>query len=265
MSRCLLTAAAFAFWAYAKTGQAQVEAPRTLAAAGATVAEASVWGAAENPAADALSRGRFAAQAYGFNHLEVAELSRLGLDLAARLGTQEINLSLQAFTPPGYTVGAGHVGVNRRLGESLRGGIRLGAVRQDLDEYGVATALVAQAGLQYAVSARLRAAAHYTYVDRPLLPLAEHRLRVGVDYASSARVHLLLAVWQPVGARLAGGVSVRYDPAERLRLRAGVRAGGTAFVLGVEGELAGGLRVGLTGVVYQSLPAAAGYGVAWSG
>ena len=251
--------------AFAKTSPAQVASPPTVMAAGATVAEADSWGAAENPAAAPGSAAGLAARAYGYDPLDLGGLARFGLDVALATEATSLQFAAQAFAPPGYRAYALHAAVGRQLGEGLRAGLRLGGVVRDLDEYGTETLPVVQAGLRYAVVDDLAAAAHYTYVERALLPLAEHRLRLGVDYASSTRVHLLAAVWQPAGRPLAGGVGVRFAAAERLRLSAGVQSGGTAFTLGVEGEIAAGTRVALALALYQELPAGVGYGVDWGG
>lgn len=249
--------------AAAKPLPAQVEAPQTVAAARATVADPTAWGTAENPA---LAPGApLAVRAYGHHQLELAGLERFGLDVGFSRGAMGFTAGLQAFAPPGYSAYGLHLGASRVLGERLRGGVRLGLVRRDLDEYGRQTLPMGQVGIRYEVTPRLAAGAHYAYVEPAVAPLGEHRLRVGIDYASSTRVHLLLAAWQVAGARVGGGASVRFDAADRLRLRAGVQGGGAAFTLGVDGELRGGLRVGVALAVYQTLPPGTSAGVRWEG
>ena len=246
----------------APSGYGQVESPQTTAAARATVADASVWGAAENPAA--RPTGRYAVGAYGYQPPELPDLGRVGLDLGWARGAGHLTLGIQAYAPPGYSAYGLHLGAGRVLTPDLEAGIRLGLTRRDLGEYGRRSDAVAQLGIQYRAGDRLVGGAHYIYAARPLPPLSEHRLRIGIDYASSPRVHLLAAVWQAVDVGLAGGVSLRYDAAERLRLRAGVQSGGAAFTLGVEGELDAGLRVAVSTALYQHLPAGAVAGVAWA-
>ena len=242
-------------------GGAQVESPQTVAAARATVADAEAWGAAENPAARPV--GRFAVSAYGHHALELPDLGRVGLDLGWARGASHFALGVQAFTPPGYSAFAVHLGAGRMLTPGLEAGLRLGLVRRDVGEYGREVQPTAQVGIQYRAGRRLVAGAHYSYASAPVLPLSEHRLRVGIDYTSSRRVHILLAIWQAVDAGLTGGVSLRYDAAERLRFRVGAQGGGTAFTLGVEGELAGGLRLAISTAIYQQLPPGASAGVMW--
>ncbi len=249
--------------AFAKTSVAQVANPISLSLGDATVAYQDVWGAAENPAVASSAERKFSAQAYGYNQLQLPDLNRLGLDLGFKAKTGHISLGVQYFSPPGYTITGVHVGAGRQFTDNLQAGIRVGILSGDYDEYGSEILPVAQAGLQFDVTSRLRAGAHYTYVDRAALPLAEHRLRIGVNYQSSDRVRILLSAWQPVDNSLAGGVGLHYQAADRLAFNAGIRTGAAAFTFGVDAELVNGVRIVLGLAAYQELPLGVGYGVVW--
>ncbi|MFK8057729.1 MAG: hypothetical protein AB8F78_16500 [Saprospiraceae bacterium] len=249
--------------AFAKTSLAQVANPISLALGDATVAYTDVWGAAENPAVTSMTEKKFSAQAYGYSQLQLPDLNRLGVDLAYKAKSGHIQLGLQYFSPPGYTITGIHLGAGRQFSENLNAGIRVGILSGDYDEYGSEILPVAQVGLQYDVTTRLRAGAHYTYVDRAALPLAEHRLRVGVNYQSSDRVRVLVSAWQPLDNSLAGGLGLHYQAADRLAFNAGIRTGAAAFTFGVDAELVNGVRVVLGLAAYQELPLGVGYGVIW--
>ncbi len=246
--------------AFAKTTPAQVHAPLAEALGLATVASENIWGAAENPATLPAQTG-FTALGYGLTPAQVAELSRYGLDLGYRNKAGFFNLSVQQISPPGYASTSLHAGVGRQLAKDFYAGIRLGVALANYEEYGSDLNPVAQLGIRYKVTKALFAGAHYTYIETKFVPLAEHNLRVGVDYASSERVHLLLSVRQTIGESLAGGFGVSWQAAPRLAFRAGVRTGGTAFSLGVDATVLGKLRLAVTAVAYQDIPVAGSYGI----
>ena len=246
------------------TVTAQLNTPRASALGQAAVAARDVWGAGQNPAAVPGSEARpFAVQAYGRTLTTVDALTQVGIDARYRLNNASVGVGVQHFSPPGYAQTALHASVQRVLAKDLTAGLRLGVVLGDYDEYGSETLPVVQLGVQYRVSGKLRAGAHYTYAERPILPLAEHRLRIGIDYASSERVHLLLAAIQPVDNRLAAGFGVVFRASDRFRLNAGVQTGGTAFTFGLEAALRNGLGLALTAVAYQELPLSVDYGISY--
>ncbi len=248
---------------FVKTSFAQVANPIGLSLGNATVAYQGVWGASENPAIASSTDRKFSAQAYGFSQFQLSELNRLALDLGYKAKLGHVQLGLQYFSPPGYTITGVHFGAGRQFSDKLQAGIRVGLLVGDFNEFGNDIQPVAQAGLQFEVSARLRAGAHYTYVDRETLPLAEHRLRVGINYESSDRVRILLSAIQPVGHSLAGGLGLHYQAADRLAFNAGVRTGANAFTFGLDAELVNGVRIILGLAAYQELPLGVGYGVVW--
>ena len=248
---------------FVKTSVAQVSNPISLSLGDATVAYEGVWGAAENPAVSSSTDRKFSAQAYGFSQFQLSELNRLALDVGYKAKTGHIQLGLQYFSPPGYTITGLHLGAGRQFSDKLKAGIRVGLLVGDYNEFGNEIQPVAQAGLQFDVTSRLRAGAHYTYVDRETLPLAEHRLRIGINYKSSDRVRILLSATQPVGHSLAGGLGLHYQAADRIAFNAGIRTGANAFTFGLDAELVNGVRVVLGLAAYQELPLGVGYGVVW--
>ena len=247
-------------FAFAKTCFGQVFNPSSEASGLATVAEENTWGTAENPANRSLENG-FAAKVYGFTPFEVVEVSRFGLDVGYKVKAGFLQLGLQHFGAPGYSISAIHFGAGRRLSEGFHVGIRVGATLANYEEFGSELTPVAQVGIQYKVTNSLSAGAHYTYTSIAQLPLSEHRLRVGVAYQSSPKVHLLLSAWQSVDQRLAGGLGIRYAAADKVTFRAGMRTGGVAFSLGADVKLANNLRLAITAVAYQQIPLGAGYGI----
>ena len=249
---------------------AQVATPLGASLAEATVAHAAIWGAGANPAAgpplgrSAPPTHRLAVQAYGLSLASPATLTRAGVDLAwapAAAGGTGFQLGVQYFDPPGFGVTALRLGVRRRLGERVFGGLRVGGLIGDYEAYGREASPVAEGGLLYEVTPTLRAGAHYSYVSRELLPLAQRRLRIGVDYASSRQVRLLVAASQAVGEPLNGQFGVLYRPAERVRLALGYQTLGQRLSFGSEVAAGGGIRLGLAVVVFSRLPMGLAYGV----
>ena len=241
------------------SASAQVRTVTAEAVGLATAADQSVWGAGENPA-HGITAGQFGVQAYGQSLTEGVGLSRLALDVAYGASYGTLQLGIQHFQPPGYRATALHLGASRQLAENLRAGIRLGMVASDLDDYGSTTEALAMAGLSYRIVGKLTAGAHYTYIESPFAPLAEHALAVGVHYASSERVHVLLSARQVVDQRLAGGFGLRFLASERLQFSAGMRTGGLAYTFGLQARLLSGLQVSLAAIAYQDLPLGFAYG-----
>lgn len=244
-------------------GAAQIATPMAAALGQAAVASDGYWGLAENPATAPSSTPGFAVQAYGRSHGNLPELATFALDLGYALRGGYITLGAQHFDPPGYSATAVLVGAGRQLADGLTAGVRIGVVSADYEAFGTELLPVAEGGIRYRVTGALSAGAHYRYVERPTLPLAEHRLRVGVRYRSSPKVSVLVAGWQPVGATLAGGLGVVYQPADRVVIRAGIQSEGLAIGFGVDVEALAGVRLALTAQAYQQLPGAYTYGAFW--
>ena len=241
---------------------AQELTPLSDALGGATVASTRTWGGGENPAAGPVREG-FSARVYGHTLSGGVGLSRVSIDAAFRAKLGVLQVHVQQFSPPGYSLTGAHVSASRRLADGLSLGVRAGVVRGDFDEYGTSLDAVAQAGVLYRVSKSLRAGAHYVYTDAPRLPLAEHALRVGVVYTSSPRVQVLAGARQAVGQRLAGQLGLRFEASDRLTFAAGIRTGGLTYSLGVDAGLTEHVRLQLTAVAYQDLPLGVSYGAAW--
>ena len=256
---CLLGAA------FAKTASGQLlQTPRAEALAYATVAEGTVWGGRENPASGPTGGG-FAAQAYGYRQLDLAQLDRFALDLSFGLPRVTAQAGIAYFAPPGYRLVGAYVGAARELVDGLRAGLRVGVATGDYEVYGSELVPVASGGITYRVTPTLTGAADYTYVARPLLPLADHRLRLGIRYASSPRVLLYAAAEQTVGAPLGGQAGIRFVASERLDFSTGIRTAGRAVTFGLGIGLGDALRLRLALAVYQQLPVGLAYGVGWGG
>ncbi len=237
--------------------------PSSFALGEATVAAPNTWGSSANPAA-APASGGFAVQAYGASRYGLAELTSAGLEVGRSTGRSAYGLGVQHFAPPGYSLTSLQACARRQLTADLSLGLRLGILSANYNEYGRERLPHAHLGVQYRINPKLNGGAHYTYASRVALPLLEHELAVGVDYASSERVHLLASVQQPVGNGLGVSVGVRYRAADRLCLNAGLRTAGAAFSLGAEIELARGVRLSLAFSADQRLPLGAAYGVAYA-
>ena len=251
------------------TSSAQVPTPVAAGLGEATVARGDVWGAAANPAAGLgrapqQTNGRVGYQVYGLSLAGPAPLTRVGLDLGLRdrRAATRYELGVQYFDPPGFGVTALRLGGQRRLASRLYVGLRVGALVGDYEVYGREVLPVAEGGLLYGVTPTLSAGAHYSYVSRDFSPLAQRRLRIGIDYASSRQVHLLLSASQAVGEGLNGQLGIDYRPGERLRLTAGYQTLGQRISFATAYALRDGLRVSLAAVVFARLPVGVGYGVA---
>ncbi len=243
--------------------QAQVPTPEAAGLGEAVVAHVEVWGASGNPAAKPTVDRRFAAQAYGTSLAGPAPLSRFGLDLALRSGSggTSFQLGVQHFTPPGYTVTAFRFGASRLLAENFEVGLRVGGLTGNYEEYGNEVLPIAEGGLAYTISPSLRAGAHYSYVGRSFIPMAQRRLQVGIDYESSTKVTILVAASQAVSEPINGQVGIRYRPADRLELTAGFQTVGQRVSFGSSFDIANSLSLKLSAVIYSQLPVAAVYGI----
>ena len=243
--------------------KAQVPTPEAAGLGEAVVAHARTWGTIGNPAAHPNDRRRLNLQAYGTTVTGPAALTRIGVDVALKRNgaTTGFQLGIQQFNPPGYGVTAVRVGASRRLGKELYAGMRFGALLGNYEEYGRELLPIAEGGIAYQITPTLRAGAHYTYVSRALLPMAQNALRLGVDYASSAKVNILVAVAQAVSEPVNGQIGLSYAPAERLRMQAGYQSLGQRISFGSGFTLANALTLQLSVVVYGQLPAHVVYGL----
>ena len=252
-----------------QSAAAQSAPPRALGSGEATVAQLDVWGAGANPAAGPTvgedGGRRLAGQAYGLSLASPAPLTRLGADLSyARSSSRNrFGLGVQHFTPPGYAISAFRVGARRQLGPALYVGLRIGVLYGNYEEYGAELLPLAEGGLQYGLTRSLTVGAHYSYVRRDFVALAQNRLRVGLAYHSSPQVQWLAAASQAVGEPLNAQVGIAYAPAKRLRLSAGYQSVGQRISFGTAYEVGTGLELGLAVVVYSRLPAGVSWGVEW--
>ena len=242
---------------------AQVLTPRGIGLGDAGVASEEFWGGGANPAGRLPTGRRIGVQVYGTTPLDPAQLTRLGVDLGLRGERTGATVGLQHFAPPGLTTTALRLGVARQLSPALEVGLRVGAAFGNYAEYGEELVALAEGGIRYRVTGSLQAGADYYYAQRELYPLTQRRLRIGVDYASSERLHIALAVSQSPTLPLSVHVGLDYRPAERLALALGYVSLGQSIHLAARVRLAGGLVLA-TGVgVYSQLPVHAHYGVAW--
>ena len=244
---------------------AQLAPPSALGLGEAIVAAGEAWGAGANPAAAPASDPErlLAVQAYGLSLASPASLTRLGIDLSYAPATSpnRFELGAQHFTPPGYTVSAFRLGARRQLAPALHIGLRVGALLGDYEAYGSEVLAIAEGGLQYGLTRTLTVGAHYSYVQRDLVTLAQNRLRVGVAYRSSPQVTWLAAASQAVDEPLNGQVGIAYAPAERLSISAGYQTVGQRLSFGTAYELVGGVRLAVAAVVYSRLPTGVAYGL----
>ncbi len=248
-----------------RTG-AQVLSPQAEGQGDAGVASLRIWGASANPAVSLPEGKRFGAQAFGATPFDLTGLSRLGLDvgLQNKAGTMGFTLGAQHTAPPGFTLSAIRVGASRRLSESLQIGLRVGGAFADYSEvYGQEIVAIAEGGIRYRVRPNFHAAAEYSYAQREIYPITQRRLRVGVEYASSRRLSILLAASQTPLLPLGVHVGLDYRPAERLNLALGYQSLGQRLSLSGRYVLAGGVEIS-TGIgVYGQLPMHGYYGVGW--
>lgn len=255
--------------AYAAFAEAQVATATAFGLGEATVASAQVWGAATNPAASVAVASQtdavgLTAQIYGISYANPAQLPRTGLDLGWVTGTRRMSyeLSLQHFRPPGFDVTTLRVGSSKQLGDQLHVGVRFGVLLADFDEYGRDAFALAEGGFQCGISRTLSVGAHFGFIQRTYAPLAQQRLRLGVAYASSARVQLLAAASQAVAEPLNGQFGVSYRPIDRLHVNVGYQTLGQRVSFGTGYRSESGFRADLAVVVFSRLPLGVAYGIA---
>lgn len=243
--------------------KAQVPTPEAAGVGEAVAAYQHVWGTSGNPAAQPPGENRVGAQAYGYALTGPAPLTRFGLDLSykSRGGETGFQLGVQHFTPPGYSVSAVRFGVNRSLAENLVIGLRMGVLTGNYGEYGSELLPIAEGGVSYRVTGTLRAGAHYAYVQRGFVPMAQRRLQIGVEYESSNKVSILLATTQAVSEPINGQIGLVYRPADRLQLTAGYQTLGQRVSFGSTFEIGNGLSLKVAAVIYSELPVGAAFGV----
>ncbi len=243
--------------------KAQIPTPEAAGLGQATVAHDRVWGAVGNPAVQPYGESRFAAQAYGTTFTGPVPLPQFGLDLGyeTREGGTSFQVGVQHFAPPGYAVTAIRFGANRPLADNFEVGLRVGVLAGNYAEYGSELLPIAEGGIAYRINPTLRAGAHYTYVERSFVPMAQRRLQVGIDYESSKKVSILVAASQAVSEPLNGQVGISYAPAERLRLLVGFQTVGQRISFGSTFAIADSLSLKLAAVIYSQLPVAAVFGM----
>ena len=245
--------------------RAQTLTPLAAGLGDASVAGQQVWGASTNPAMGLQDQQRFGVQVFATTPLDLAGLSRYGLDLALQPkgGVTCFQINAQYTNPPGITLSTLRFAASRALSPDFRLGLRIGAGQGNYAEYGNELIAIAEGGIRYQVNASLAAAADYSYGQRDLFPLIQRRLRVGIDYTSSKRLHILLAASQAPELPIALHIGLDYRPSEALSLALGYQSAGQTFAFAGRYQLASGLTLATGVTVFSRLPLHTHFGAGW--